>query len=182
VPGEPVSENLNAGSPSQWCGRVAPTAAVLGVLRVQADDIPGLISDEMTLAVVEKDELIFPRIHNHGAPSDRDVKRLHHDPAASSYESLNRRSHLLNGKVDFRSRTLSLENTLPICVRKSKAGGGGSPPHDFLTKRVVEPKSCIQVSHVKCKAIDLANEWSIAHLVTVRRPERRTSRSARLAR
>ena len=158
------------------CLQGGTPARVLGELRVQADDIPGLVSDEMTLAVVEKDELIFPRVHNHGAPSDRDVKRLHNDPAARSYESLCRRPYLLNGKVGFRSGTLSLENKLPICLRKSKASGRGGPPNNFVTKRVVERKSCIQVSHVKCKAIDLANEWSVAHLVTVRRPERRTSR------
>ena len=79
----------------------------------------------MTLAVVKKDELLVPRVHNDGAPSDRDVKGLHNDPAARNYESLYRRPYLLNGKVDFRSGTLSLENKLPICVRKSKADGRG---------------------------------------------------------
>jgi hypothetical protein len=83
----------------------------LGVLRAQVDDIAGLISDEMTLAVVEKDELIVPRNLVPGA--SRDTRDLPLVTSLASWQRPDRCRYEIR-RIVGKSRTwMTIDRTAP---------------------------------------------------------------------
>ena len=80
-------------------------------------DSSGCIGDERAFAAIQQDEPVSPRIFDNGAPTDRNVERLHDNAPADSGDHGRGFVSRCDRDVDLQFGPLGLDHDLSVSFR-----------------------------------------------------------------